>query len=120
MDKMLKRKRDLEETRKLILRLARITAAQKQTLAKLDTTSKYLKQDLCRLEERISNCHELRLAQPILDTIRGRLHNIDNSQNIARQSLRENSTMIRQLWRRVKAMQTSMKDDGGVEMRRED
>ncbi|KAK7954142.1 hypothetical protein PG988_014836 [Apiospora saccharicola] len=120
MDKMLKCKRDLEETRTLIMRLARITAAQKQTLTKLDTTYKSLKRDLWHLEEKMSDCHESRLAQPILDTIRGRLHNIDNSQNIARQSLRENSAMIKQLWRRVKAMQSSMKAAGGVEMRRED
>ncbi|KAK7973294.1 hypothetical protein PG988_007428 [Apiospora saccharicola] len=46
--------------------LARIIAAQKQTLTKLDTIYKSLKRDLWHLEEKRSDCHESRLAQPVL------------------------------------------------------
>ncbi|KAK7996040.1 hypothetical protein PG991_015507 [Apiospora marii] len=117
-DMKMKRKRDIAETKKMVLQLARITASLKKRQTRLENESRTLKREQWKLENEISTCHGSQQIQQLLDSTRAHLRNIDNSHNITRQSLREIFAMIKQQYLRIKTIEASENDDGRVAKRR--
>ncbi|KAK7934887.1 hypothetical protein PG985_000382 [Apiospora marii] len=117
-DMKMKRKRDIAETKNMVLQLARITASLKKRQTRLENESRTLKREQWKLENEISTCHGSQQIQQLLDSTRAHLRNIDNSHNITRQSLREIFAMIKQQYLRIKTIEASENDDGRVAKRR--